>query len=67
MRSEHDPLASHIFTSRRGYRNVLDIKSGKRSERAARASWLTVVRAWVSGELGEWERLMGAVASGETT
>ncbi len=32
MKTEHDPLASHIFVSRRHYRNVQDTKSGKRRE-----------------------------------
>ena len=31
MRDEHDPLASHIFISRRQYRNANDIKRGKTS------------------------------------
>jgi hypothetical protein len=31
-KAEHDPLASHIFVSRRHYRNVNDTKSGKRRE-----------------------------------
>jgi hypothetical protein len=39
MRAEHDPLASHIFVSRRQYRNMPDTKSDKRSEMAARLSW----------------------------
>jgi hypothetical protein len=30
MSGEHDPLASHIFISRRHYRNANDTKSGKR-------------------------------------
>src|SRR6266498_4834309 len=30
MKVEHDPLASHIFVSRRHYRNINDTKSGKR-------------------------------------
>jgi hypothetical protein len=30
MRGEHDPLASHIFVSRRDYQNMSDTKSGKR-------------------------------------
>jgi len=32
MKAEHDPLASHIFISRRHYRNVHDTKGGKRRE-----------------------------------
>ena len=39
MRREHDPLASHIFVSRRNYRNVHDTKSGKRHHLSARLSW----------------------------
>jgi hypothetical protein len=33
---EHDPLASHIFISRRHYRNASDTKGGKRREVNAR-------------------------------
>jgi hypothetical protein len=36
MKAEHDPLASHIFVSRRHCRNVADTKSGKRREMTAR-------------------------------
>ena len=32
MKAEHDPLASHIFISRRHYRNANDTKGGKRRE-----------------------------------
>jgi hypothetical protein len=32
MKAEHDPRASHIFVSRRYYRNVNDTKSGKRAK-----------------------------------
>ena len=37
MKTEHDPLASHIFISRRHYRNANDTKSRKapRDERMA--------------------------------
>ena len=38
MRAEHDPLASHIFVSRRHYRNAKDTKGGKRREVNARTS-----------------------------
>ena len=41
MKAEHNPLASHIFVSRRHYRNVNDTKSGKRREMAARLSFDT--------------------------
>jgi len=38
MKAEHDPLASHIFVSRRYYRNANDTKGGKRREVNARLS-----------------------------
>jgi hypothetical protein len=41
MKAEQDPLASHIFISRRSYRNVSDTKSGKRREMRARLSFDT--------------------------
>jgi hypothetical protein len=62
MKTEHDPLASHIFVSRRHYRNVTDTKSGKRREMIARLSFNTACELGFRGSLGEWERLMGAVA-----
>jgi hypothetical protein len=62
MKAEHDPLASHIFISRRRYRNVSDTKSGKRREMIARASFNTACELGFRGSLDEWERLMGAVA-----
>ena len=61
MRAEHDALASHIFRARRRYRNVSDLKSGKRREVAARLSWQEACDLGFRGGLGEWERLMGAV------
>jgi len=62
MRGEHDPLASHIFISRRHYRNANDTKSGKRRETNARLSFDTACELGFRGSLDEWERLMGAVA-----
>jgi hypothetical protein len=62
MRAESDPLAVHIFVSRRQYRNMPDTKSGKRSETAARLSWQTACGLGFRGSVGEWERLMGAAA-----
>jgi septal ring factor EnvC (AmiA/AmiB activator) len=41
MKAEHDPLAAHIFVSRRQYRNANDTKSGKRREMNARLSFNT--------------------------
>jgi len=58
MKAEHDPLASHIFVSRRQYRNVNDTKSGKRREMAARISFSTACELGFRGSLAEWERLM---------
>lgn len=62
MRTEPDPLAVHIFVSRRQYRNMSDTKGGKRSETAARLSWQTACDLGFRGSLGEWERLMGATS-----
>jgi hypothetical protein len=62
MKAEHDPLASHIFISRRHYRNASDTKSGKRREINARLSFNTACELGFHGSLDEWERLMGAVA-----
>jgi hypothetical protein len=62
MKREHDPLASHIFVSRRHYQNVNDMKSGKRRDMNARLSFDTACELGFRGSLDEWERLMGAVA-----
>jgi hypothetical protein len=62
MKAEHDPLASHIFVSRRHYQNVNDTKSGKRREMNARLSFDTACELGFRGSLDEWERLLGAVA-----
>jgi len=62
MKAEHDPLASHIFISRRHYRNANDTKSGKRREMTARLSFNTACELGFRGSLDEWERLLGAVA-----
>ena len=60
MRAEHDPLASHIFVSRRRYQNSSPTKSGKRRAMAAHLSWQTACELGFRGKLHEWERLMGA-------
>ena len=60
MRAEHDPLASHIFVSRRHYQNLSDTKSGKRRAMSAQLSWQTACELGFRGNLDEWERLMGA-------
>jgi hypothetical protein len=62
MKAEHDPLASHIFISRRHYRHVKDMKSGKRRETNARLGFNTAYELGFRGSLDEWEHLMGAVA-----
>lgn len=62
MRAEHDPLAVHIFVSRRQFRNIADTKSGKRREVVARLSWQTACEFGFRGTLDEWARLLGAVA-----
>jgi hypothetical protein len=62
MKAEHDPLALHIFISRRHYRNAHDTKGGKRRETNARLSFNTACELGFRGSLDEWERLMGAVA-----
>lgn len=59
-KAEPDPLATHIFVSRRQYRNIADTKSGKRHQMAARLSWQTACELGFNGSLGEWQRLMGA-------
>ena len=61
IKAEHDPLASHIFISRRHYRNSADTKGGKRREMNARLSFNTACDLGFHGSLDEWERLMGAV------
>jgi hypothetical protein len=61
MKAEHDPLASHIFVSRRNYRNANDTKGGKRREMNALLSFNTACELGFRGSLDEWERLMGAV------
>jgi hypothetical protein len=62
MCAEHDPLASHIFISRRHYKNLSDTKGGKRRAMSAHLSWQTACELGFRGNLDEWERLMGAVA-----
>ena len=62
MKAERDPLASHIFVSRRDYRNVNDTKGGKRRDMNARLSFDTACELGFRGSLDDWERLMGAVA-----
>ena len=62
MKAEHDPLASHIFISRRHYRNVNDTKSSKRRETMARLRFNTACEPGFRGSLDGWERLIGAIS-----
>ena len=61
VRADHDPLAAHIFVSRRAYRLVSDSKSGKRREISARLSWERACELGFRGSLGDWAQLLGAV------
>ena len=61
MRAEHDPLAPHIFISRRHYRNSADTKGGTRREKNARLSFNAACDLGFLGSLDEWERLMGSI------
>jgi hypothetical protein len=57
MRAEHDPLASHIFISRRQYRNANDTKRGKAPRGERTAEFQHSLRAGLSRKFGR----MGAV------
>ena len=58
LRAMHDPLALHIFQSRREYRTMSDTKSGKRHALAARLSWRDACDHGYRGTLAEWTRLL---------
>jgi len=60
MKAEHDPLASHIFVSRRHYRSVNDTKSGKRREMTGPAEFQHCLRTWLSRQ----PRRMGTAHGG---
>jgi hypothetical protein len=57
MKAEHDPLASHIFVSRRHYRNANGTKGGKRRRNERTAKFQHSLRTRLSREFGR----MGAV------
>lgn len=61
MRAESDPLAVHIFVSRRQYRNMPDTKSGKRSEAGGADELADGLRPWLSRQPG---RMGTALACG---
>ena len=60
MSAQHDRLASHIFASRRRYREARDSKSGRRRETVARMSYNEACSLGFRGGFDEWERLMDA-------
>jgi hypothetical protein len=60
MRSHRDPLASHIYGTRRTYRNLNDTKTGKRHAMLARTSWQRAYELGFPGNLADWERLIAA-------
>jgi hypothetical protein len=60
MTTHRDPLASHIYGTRRAYRNMSDTKSGKRHAMLARTSWQRARELGFPGDLGDWERLIAA-------
>jgi hypothetical protein len=62
MKADHDPLASHIFVSRRAYQKKSDTKSGKRHHLSARPSWQQACDLGFRGDLEEWERFLGGAA-----
>jgi hypothetical protein len=55
MKAEYDSLASHIFLSRRQYRNVHDTKGGKRLDDAAGLSLQGACELGFRGSLREWK------------
>src|SRR5436305_1032624 len=65
MKAEHDPLASHIFVSRRNYRNVNDTKSGKRREMMARLSFNTACDLAFAPALTNGSASWGQLRGGE--
>lgn len=64
LRKETDPLAAHIFLSRRAYGRIEDGKSWRRRDRAAWESYREASRLGFRGNLEEWRRLLGAYPKG---
>ncbi len=61
LRGGQDPLALHIFVSRRNYRRTNDTKGGARRETYALISFKEATELGFRGQLSEWQRLLGAV------
>jgi hypothetical protein len=61
MQREHDPLASHIFVSRRNYRNVPDSKSGQTKQYRCTPQLAIRLRPGISRD----PRRMGAIDGGD--
>lgn len=60
MKTHRDPLASHIYSARRSYRNLHDTKGGKRHAMLARTSWQRACELGFPGDLHDWQRLIAA-------
>ncbi len=60
IQKEHDPLALHIFVSRRSYQRIEDSKSGRRRETAARLTFHEACELGFRGNFDDWQKLMGA-------
>lgn len=60
MRAEPNPLAVHIFFSRRQYRNMLDSKSCNRRDLAARLNFDPLCKLGFRGNLEEWVRFFSS-------
>lgn len=60
MKAHRDPLASHIYSARRTYRDMSDTKSGKRHAMLARTSWQRACELGFPGNIEDWQRLIAA-------
>ncbi len=59
MREESDPLAVHIFISRRRYRRTTDSKGGKRHQQAVESTYYPACDLGFRGSFDEWRKLLG--------
>ena len=60
LKAHRDPLAAHIYATRRAYRNMHDTKSGKRHAMLTRTSWQRARELGFPAGLHDWERLIAA-------